>query len=223
MEGQETNKLTVKDIMARDVVVAFEDELVIDAARKIFDKNFNGLPVINVNNKVVGILTQYDLVAKGTTIHIPTFIKLLRKIPILRQERPLFKEEIKPIFDLRVRDIMNDEALMVGPDESIDGLARIFAEHHKVNPIPVVNEKNELLGIVSRHDLVKFLVGPSQPAEERARKPVDDQINDFIENFEKRFTLTTKARTKYWFLLSVFFAALGFFIAFAIIIRITVK
>lgn len=223
MDNAKERNLTVKDIMTIDVVVAFEDEPIIDVARRIFEHNFNGLPVVDVNRRVVGIVTQYDLVSKGTAIHIPTLIKLLQQLPVLSQEKALFKEELKPLLDLKVKDVMNNEALLVKPEETIEGLASIFASHHKVNPIPVVNEKGELSGIVSRHDLVKFIVGPSQPVQDRALKPIDIQVKDFIEQFEKRFTITTKTRVRHWLMFSVLFSVVGFIIAFAIILRFIIR
>src|SRR3989344_2136935 len=119
MENVENKELRVKDIMTTNVVTAFKDEPVIDVARRIFEHDFNGLPVVDIDRKVIGVITQYDLVSGGTAIHIPTFIKLFQQLPVLREERSLFKEELKPLLELKVEDIMNSEALSVDQDETI--------------------------------------------------------------------------------------------------------
>ena len=51
---------------------------------------------------------------------------------------------------------MNIDPLVVGPDVEVDNLAKEFAQHHRVNPIPVVDNERRLLGIVSRYDLIRF-------------------------------------------------------------------
>ena len=48
------------------------------------------------------------------------------------------------------------DPLVVGPDVAVEDLAKEFAQHHRVNPIPVVDKEKRLLGIVSRYDLIKF-------------------------------------------------------------------
>lgn len=217
------NRPTVADIMTKEVVVAFESESLVDVARRIFDHDFNGLPVIDINRKVVGVITQYDLVSRGTVVHFPTLIKLLQSLPVLKQEKSLFKDELRPLLELKVKDVMNSEALTVGPEESIENLTNIFASHHKVNPVLVIDKKGELSGVVSRHDLVKFLAGPSQDAGEKSKKSIDGQINDFVRNFEKRFAVTTKTRAKHWLLFSILFSVIGFFVAFALILRFVIK
>lgn len=51
---------------------------------------------------------------------------------------------------------MNIDPLVVGPDIKVEDLAKEFAQHHRVNPIPVVDGERRLLGIVSRYDLIRF-------------------------------------------------------------------
>jgi len=211
--------ITVGDIMTKKVVTAFRNERVVDVARRIFDHDFNGLPVIDINKEVVGIITQYDLLNKGTRIHIPTFIKLLKKMPILRQEKSLFKKEIKPILDLKVKDLMNKEPLMVRSDEGVDSVINIFAEHHKVNPIPVVNQKRELVGIISRHDVVKFLAGPKRAEWKKPENSIDIQIGDFIDNFQKKFIIARKSEASEGLFLTIIFYILGFWAAFYLVYR----
>jgi len=214
------SKPTVEDIMSKSSIVAFPDERVIDVARRLFENDFHGLPVVDINNKVVGIITQYDLISKGTSLHIPTFIKLLEKLPVLRQEKDIFKKEIAPIIELKVKDVMNADPLMIRLGESIETVSRAFSEHHKVNPIPVVDGARKLKGVVSRHDIIKFLVAPSGAVS--AQKSIDIQIDEFIDNFEDKFAVTTKTRAKYWLFFSVLSAIVGFFIAFALIMRFVI-
>ncbi|PIR41252.1 MAG: hypothetical protein COV31_02505 [Candidatus Yanofskybacteria bacterium CG10_big_fil_rev_8_21_14_0_10_46_23] len=212
---------TVADIMTKEVVTAFADEPVVEVARRIFEHNFDGLPVVDIDQRVVGILTQYDLISKGTAFHIPTFIKLMEQLPVLSQEKSQFKKEIEPILNLKVSDVMNHDPLMVRIDESIDAVAKAFSEHHRVNPIPIVGPDRKLKGIISRHDLIQFLVGP-KPGGGRAQKSIDLQIEEFVGNFGDQFTLTTKARARHWLFFSILFAVVGFFVAFAFILRFVV-
>ncbi len=221
MENERVMQPKIKDIMTADVVAAFEDELVVDVARRIFERDFNGLPVIDLNKKLVGIVTQYDLISKGVINYVPAFIKLVEQSKLSQEEKTALKKEVRSILELKVRDVMNKEVLFVGPDESIEGLAKIFADHHRVNPIPVVGEKGELLGIVSRHDLIKFLAGP-QGGQNRARKSIDAQIGDFMDYFKKWFAPNLKLKSS-WPLFSVIVSLAVFFLAFALIFGFVIK
>jgi len=120
---------------------------------------------------------------------------------------------------------MNTDPLTISQDAPIEMLSKVFAEHHRVNPIPVIDDAKHLVGIVSRFDLVRFF------ADETTGKIVEvdhDQISDqkvenFVNNFEKRFVLVSKTRTRFWLLISLSFALVGFIVAFAIILRIATK
>lgn len=221
MKKDTDKNISVKDIMTKNVITVNPNDSLIYAAKLLNDYNFNGLPVVDKNKKVVGLLTEYDLILKGLNLHLPTLIQLLSNIKVYRKDSTQIKGELKKILYLKVFEVMNENPVLVNQNETIKGLANLFAIH-KVNPIPVVNDEKRLVGIVSRFDLVRFYVG-KKPLETIDDHLLDKEVKKFISNFEKRFIFVSRARIKFWFLWSLIFAIVGFIIAFAIILRITIE
>ncbi len=218
-------RLFVKDIMSSEPVSVKPDDLVTFAAGLLFEKNFNGLPVVNEQNQVVGIVTEYDLVSRGEALHLPTLINLLSNLDVYRKDNSLISEDIKRLLILKVRDIMNPEPLTVDQDAPIQIVAEQFASHHRVNPIIVVDQDKKLAGVLSRFDLVRFFADQdlSNKAEMDRPEVLDRKVESFISNFENRFVLVSRGRARFWPIISLLFAIIGFVIAFAIILRIATK
>lgn len=212
---------TIKDLMTKEVVSVRPDTPLIKAVDIIIQKDFSGLPVINKGNKLIGIVTDYDLVLKGTSIHLPTFLTLLKEFQIYKKDATLIKTDIKKILDMKVGDIMNKDPLTLFDDSSINDAINAFGQHHRVNPIPIIDRDHKLVGIISRLDMLKLYGAPSVNFERHSsQRDIDQNINRFLSDFEKKFLWVSKTRTHYWLIFSLLFAIIGFIIAFAIILRI---
>jgi CBS domain-containing protein len=104
-------------------------------------------------------------------------------------------------------------------------LVELFASHHRVNPIPVVDDMQKVIGVVSRFDLVRFFAdkdsfdGPSGLQTEAKEARVDQ----FLSDFEKRFVVVSKSRIKFWPLIGLLLIIAGFAIAMVTILRVVMK
>lgn len=149
--------ISVRDVMTVDVISVDSDMPLIKAAKIIADHNFDGVPVIGKDGLLAGILTEYDLISKGSALHLPTFQFILQNLKILKEDRSKFEEEIKGISSLKVQDVMNTDPLTIREDASFEEAVMAFRDHHKVNPIPVVTADKKVVGVVSRFDVLKPL------------------------------------------------------------------
>lgn len=152
---KEQKTYLAKDIMTRRVVSVEPETPLLDAYRMMVKKEFAGLPVINNISRVVGIVTEYDLISKGTGLHLPTFIKLFTESPE-EDNKYLIKGGLAKIFSFTVKDVMNADPLVVKETSTIAEVMEIFSQHHRVNPIPAVDSVGALVGIISRYDVIKF-------------------------------------------------------------------
>ncbi len=206
--------------MTKKVVVVEPETSLMEAVNVLLKHSFTGLPVVD-GGIVVGVITEYDMILKGSSIHLPTLLRLMNEIDIYKKNSDPIKNDIAKILNLKVRDVMNNDPLLLSEGASIMEVVNTFTEHHTVNPIPIINSAKQLVGIISRSDTLKFLgdktlvFSKNMDAEE-----VNVNINKFLNNFDKKFVLVSRFRTKFWLLASVFFAVMGFIIAFAIIVRI---
>ncbi len=150
------NIVKVKDIMTKKVTSLSPDDG-LDKATKLFeDPNHDGFPVINEDGKLVGIVTAYDMVSQSYATHLPALLHILENVSGSESDGETMKEQFEKMRAIKVRDMMNLDPLVVGPDVTVEDLAKEFIQHHRVNPIPVVDADKKLLGVVSRFDIIRF-------------------------------------------------------------------
>ena len=209
-----------RDMMTRNVIAVDANDSILKVAQIMFEHNFDGLPVIVMDSTLIGLVTQYDLVTKGANIHLPTFLRLIAQLSVYKKDQTLLKPELKKIVTLTVRDVMNAEPLTVLDSTPIEDVARMFAEHHRVNPLPVVNEQKKLVGIISRFDLIKLYTGTMANADAITHETsIDRKMDLFVQGFGKNFLVVSKFTPVFWKVVSFLFVIVGFVIAMALIIR----
>ena len=91
---------TVSSMMTKKVISVHPETPLIEATNILLKDNFSGLPVVDNENHLVGIVTEYDLVIKGSSVHLPTLIKLLSQFDLYKKDQGLIKEDLKKIFEM---------------------------------------------------------------------------------------------------------------------------
>src|SRR3989344_4406833 len=217
METAQAQSAKVVDIMTKKVVMISQETTLSEAAAKLTEHNFTGLPVVDKDGTLVGLITEYDLIEKGTAMHLPTLAKLLSDFSFYKDDKDFVLPEIKKMLSMKVKDVMNKEPLSLPVTASIEDAIEIFAHHHAVNPVPVVDEKKKLAGILARFDIIKLFHGASHTASseisttevDHTRVHDDPQVGAFLKNLEERFMVVPKTRARYWLVASVLFAIVG--------------
>ncbi|ADL13590.1 CBS domain-containing protein [Acetohalobium arabaticum] len=146
--------MLAEDIMTEDVITVNQDDTIKDVARLLSDNEISGLPVINDDGEVVGIITEQDLIIRDKKLHFPDYIYLLDSIIYLESLRE-FEEEFKKMIGTQVEEVMTEEVITVNQETPTDEIVELMLEH-KINRVPVI-DNGELVGIISRGDLVKLL------------------------------------------------------------------
>ena len=147
----------VTDIMTKDVISVHAEDLLQSAAKVIIEHDLDGVPVVDNDGMLTGILTQYDLVSKASALHLPTMQFLLENMAVYRKDKARFQNELGEITSLKVQDVMNTDPLCFTPDTSYADAVMAFKNHHRVNPVPVVDDQKRVIGVVSRCDILKPL------------------------------------------------------------------
>ena len=150
-------KLLIRDIMSKDVISVYPETPLTEAAVIIAENNFDGVPVVDKDDALLGVLTEYDLLSKGFALHLPTLQFIFRNLKLFRQNPEQFEENTEQILNLKVRDVMNTDPLTLPEDATYEDTVAAFRDHHRVNPIPVIDKDRRVLGVVSRFDVLKPL------------------------------------------------------------------
>lgn len=148
--------MIVADIMTKDVVTISPDTHIDRVATLLFDRNLTGMPVVDDQSRVVGIVTEYDLMNPEFKVHIPTYINFLKQLKVVHDSTiDEYKDQARKLVKARVADIMTRDVITVQPSTQVTKLVELISKF-RINPIPVVDDSNILKGIVSRADLVKI-------------------------------------------------------------------
>lgn len=145
----------IKDIMTKEVLTVHENDTVEKCANILSTEDLSGLPVVDDNGKVIGIITEGDLIKRASRIEGPPVLEVLGGIFYL--ETPdKFMERLKKLTGSIVREIMTKNVITVSPGKDIEYAATLLVRE-KIKRLPVVDDLGNLVGIVSRKDIMHYL------------------------------------------------------------------
>ena len=146
--------MLVKDCMTAAPVTVKPTETVESAVKIMEERQIGGLPVVDEQGAIVGLLSEGDLLVREAPLKPPLYITLLGSI-IYFESPGHFHEHIKKALGMMVQDVMTAHPVTVAPDVPLSDAAQLMIDK-KVERLPVV-EENRLVGILTRHDLVNAL------------------------------------------------------------------
>lgn len=145
--------LTAKDIMTKDVITVRPESTVEELARLLMEHKISGVPVLDDKNKIIGIVTENDLIRKNKRFHIPTIIRLFDAYILLGSSKA--EEEIKKMAATTVDEICTRKVVSIKEETSLEDIATIMAEQH-IHLLPVLSGST-VVGIVGKADMVRAM------------------------------------------------------------------
>jgi len=139
--------------MTKDVLTVNINSNVEEVAQLLINHKISGVPVVN-NGKLVGIISEGDLVFQQKELRAPAFITLFDGI--LQIGRQKFYDEIKKFSAYKVEDLMTKEVISVKLETEVNQIATIMINKN-INRLPVIDNDDKVLGIISRHDIIKHM------------------------------------------------------------------
>jgi CBS-domain-containing membrane protein len=147
--------LNASDIMTTEVITVKKDTSLQDLARILYDNHINGVPVVDDEDRLIGIICESDLIRKDKKLHIPTVVSVFDAVFYLESPKKLEKE-IERINATQVKDLYTKDVLTVDEKTEIDEIATIMTQK-KIYTIPVV-DGDRVVGIIGKSDLIRTLV-----------------------------------------------------------------
>ena len=148
--------MTAKDIMQTNVLHIKKDMLVRDIAKLLLENKISGVPVLDDDGKVIGVVTENDLIIKDKEPSFPSYIGILGSIIFLEGVKR-YDEELRKLAAMTAEEIMTKKGYTIEEDTPVEEIASIMVEKG-VNRVPVVDEEGILVGIVSRADMLKTIL-----------------------------------------------------------------
>lgn len=138
--------------MTHEVITLPESAEVAEAAQLMLEKKINGLPVVNADQSVVGVICQSDLVAQQKKISLPSFFTLLDGVFPMSASGELDRE-IEKISALTVAQAMTRPPVTITPETTVEEIATLMAEK-KLYTLPVI-KAGKLVGVVGKEDILR--------------------------------------------------------------------
>jgi CBS domain-containing membrane protein len=143
-----TRSVKVAEIMTKDVAAVFGDTPLKDVASIMAASNVSGVPVIDVDGKVIGVVSEKDLLSVMGGGSAKTFMEVMAQCLKGRSCLAI------PVIEKVAVDIMSAPALTVREDTPVVEVAELLTQKG-VNRVPVVDANGRMVGIVSRGDVVR--------------------------------------------------------------------
>lgn len=145
----------IKDIMTKEVITVSEDDTIEKCANLLITHNLSGLPVLDDNGKIKGIVTEGDLIRRISRIEGPAALEVLGGIFYLESPKK-FMEKVKNSMGSKARDIMTKDIITISPDKEMEEGATLLVKN-KIKRLPVIDKEGNIIGIVSRKDIMNYL------------------------------------------------------------------
>ena len=156
--------MKVQDVMTTDVATTDPDTLLKEAAKELVRRRISGMPVVDSDLQVLGVVSETDILAKeGSEPRGGGFLQWL-----VDPGDPW----ITARFDaVTVGEAMSTPAQTITPDRPIAEAATIMLDEG-VNRLPVVDTDGKLVGLVSRGDLVRAFARP----DDEIRREIEEDV-----------------------------------------------
>ncbi|MBI2031654.1 MAG: CBS domain-containing protein [Candidatus Levybacteria bacterium] len=159
--------MKVSDAMSKNVDSVRTDTKVKDVSLLIFGRGINGVPVLK-GKKVVGFITERDILAK----FYPS-ISEYAEDPFREGNFEEMEDKVDEIFEMPADKIMSTQVTLVTPNTPLlRAQSRMFIE--KVGRLPVIDKSGNLVGIISKGDIFRTLVG------DRLLFTENEEYNDWL-------------------------------------------
>jgi CBS domain-containing protein len=150
-----TGDPSVADVMESDVVSVHPETGVKELARLMHERHIGGAPVTDAEGRLVGIVTDGDLIAEDTDVQMSPSMDIFGAIVYLGSFHK-YEERLRKAVGATVGDVMTRKVHTVHPDDSVRKAATLMRDH-KINRVPVVDDEDRLVGLVTRTDIVHSL------------------------------------------------------------------
>jgi len=202
--------MTAQELMVKDPLTVNVGTPIVEVARLLHKNGVAGLPVVNDEHIVQGIITERELFSNDFELHYPTYIELINKTDFVLGGNKTLPYEAGRITRIQAQEIMNRHAFFAPQDLDLKKVAGgLLAGNAPI--APVVDSSNHLLGVISKGDLLNYFSGAHvEPKKTVSNRTVDREFEYVQKDLSSRFAFVTKARANIWLTAATVLFIVGF-------------
>ncbi|MGI8633389.1 MAG: CBS domain-containing protein [Solirubrobacterales bacterium] len=155
----------VEEIMDSEPVSVRPDDDVRTVVELLRTHELHGVPVVDGERRVVGIVTESDLVIaeQDAELRLPHWLPIMGGVVFIERFKG-FESRLRKALASDVEHLMTADPIVCRTTDPVRLAARLISEHHH-NRLPVVDDEGRLAGVVTRVDVVAALIADDdQPA-----------------------------------------------------------
>lgn len=157
-------QLRARDVMTDEPTTVREDTPVSQIIPTLLTAEFNAVPVVDAEQRPVGIITQRDLIERA---HMPIRLGLLAEL-----EQPQLDEYLANIAHMKAAEVMTSPVVTVEEDRRLDQVAQLMLRRN-LKRFPVVDSEGRLLGMLARLDIFGTIAERAEQARALEERKVD--------------------------------------------------
>lgn len=146
--------MKAKAIMTEKVISVNENATINEVVEILLKNKISGIPVVDKNQTVIGIISERDIIFQEKNLTPPLFLNIFDGIIQLGQTK--FKEEFLKMSAYKVKDLMTKKVYTVTGETEHTEIADLMVKKN-INRVPVVDQNNKLIGIITRADIIKAI------------------------------------------------------------------
>jgi CBS domain-containing protein len=152
---RESMDKTVAQIMTPNPLTVKPETPLKEAIAILAEHKISGLPVINDNEELVGIISENDLMWQETGVESPPYIMILDSLIYLENPNR-YEKEIHKALGQTVEDVMSNKPITIKADQSVKQAARLLYQK-KIRRLPVINDRGQVTGIITQGDIIRAM------------------------------------------------------------------
>jgi len=146
--------LQARDIMTTEVLTVSPETSISELSKILENRKIGGLPVVDKGGRLLGVITQSDLVERARDLELPPAINILDFHFYLQIPSHLL-QRVEKMLGTTVGDCMTSNPVTVAPDTPVSRIAALMAKQ-KMHTIPVL-EGGKIVGVIGKIDLVRAM------------------------------------------------------------------
>lgn len=146
---------TVAEVMTPSPITVKPETPLKEAIALLVEHKISGMPVINDDGELVGVISESDLMWQETGVEPPPYIMILDSI-IYLQNPSRYEKEIHKALGQTVADVMSDKPITINSSQTVKQAAQLL--HQKqIRRLPVVSADNRVVGILTQGDIIRAM------------------------------------------------------------------
>ncbi|MEA5512329.1 CBS domain-containing protein [Crocosphaera sp. UHCC 0190] len=147
---------TVADVMTPNPITVTPQTPLSEAIGVLAEKRISGLPVVDELGKLVGVISETDLMWQETGVEPPPYIMILDSV-IYLQNPARYEQEIHKALGQTVGEVMTAKPISIKASQSLREAAHLMHEK-KIRRLPVIDDNNtKVIGILTQGDIIRTM------------------------------------------------------------------